>query len=294
MKHITLFLSVIVMIGGCASWPEEGQGGWAEHYSQHKSEDGKKHLGDTDHVFSDDINVVTNEFEHLVMKLDLLKAQGIRDCMPAQLLKAQVYENRIRRLISAQMWADAEHDLLIHYHGLNQLSGHFEMVQAMTKCAPKNDVVVVKEVPVKVRNQITDLLNSDNQFAFDDYQITPKYMGRIAQAADLIKQVSDVSILLVGHTDKVGNHDNNYELALKRAETVKHWLGVYGVQQQTITTLTQGSLQPYNNISNSDAERHSDRRVEAIILSLTEINNGKPVKAGSLVEWTKVIKATKE
>lgn len=294
MKHITLLIGLLVMIGGCASWPEEGYGGWAEHYSQHKGAVGKKHLGDGDHIFSDDINVVTNEFEHLVMKLELLKAQGIRDCMPAQLLKAQIYENRIRRLIAAQMWSDAEHDLLIHYHGLNQLTGHFDMVRTLTSCAPKEVPERLVEVPIKVRTQISDLLNSDNQFAFDDYQITPKYMGRIAQAADLIKQVSDISILLVGHTDKLGTDDNNYELALKRAETVKHWLGVYGVAQQKITTLTQGSLQPYSNTNNSDAERHSDRRVEAVILSITEINDGKPEVAGSLVEWTKVIKPKKE
>lgn len=294
MKHITLFFSVLVMIGGCASWPEEGQGGWAEHYSQHKAVKDKKYLGDGDHIFEDDVGIVTNEFEHLVLKLDLLKSQGIRDCMPAQLLKAQIYENRIRRLIAGSMWTDAEHDLLIHYHGLNQLSGHFDTVRAMTNCADKPQPEQLAKVPTQVRSQITELLNSDNQFAFDDYQITPKYMGRIAQAADLIKQLADISILLVGHTDKIGSRDNNYELALKRAETVKHWLGVYGVQQQKVTTLTQGSLQPYSNTDNSDAERHSDRRVEAIILSLTEINDGKPIKAGSLVEWTKVIKATKE
>jgi outer membrane protein OmpA-like peptidoglycan-associated protein len=282
------------MIGGCASWPEEGQGGWAEHYSQHKGTKGKRFLGDSEHIFEEDISIVTNEFEHLVMKLDLLKAQGIRDCMPAQLLKAQIYENRIRRLIAAKMWMDAEHDLLIHYHGLNQLSGHFDTVRVMTNCADKPTPEQFSQVPNKVRSQITELLNSDNQFAFDDYQITPKYMGRIAQAADLIKQLADISILLVGHTDKVGSRDNNYELALKRAETVKHWLGVYGVTPQKLTTLTQGSLQPYSNTVNSDAERHSDRRVEAIILSLKEINDGKPIKAGSLVEWTKVIKAKKE
>ena len=43
--------------------------------------------------------------------------------------------NRIRRLIAAHMWEDAEHDLLIHYHALNQLTNHFDTVQKLTQCA---------------------------------------------------------------------------------------------------------------------------------------------------------------
>ena len=111
--------------------------------------------------------------------------------MPAQLLKAQIYENRIRRLIAAQMWEDAEHDLLIHYHGLNQLSKHFETVNAMTQCAGPTENEQVMTASLK--EQITELLNSDNQFSFNDFQVTPKYISRLSQAADLIKQVDKIN-----------------------------------------------------------------------------------------------------
>ena len=108
MKHI-LFTIILLTLGGCASWPDEGQGGWAEKYQNYPLTDEQHEM-----IYDTQETVVLSEFQHHVLKLDLLKAQGIQQCMPAQLLKAQIYENRIRRLIAAQMWSDAEHDLLIH------------------------------------------------------------------------------------------------------------------------------------------------------------------------------------
>ncbi|CAH9062207.1 Peptidoglycan-associated lipoprotein [Pseudoalteromonas sp. CIP111854] len=290
MKYITYsFIAISSLLGGCASWPEEGQGGWAEVYGQHQPKLEQGNL-----IFNDNINVITNEFEHLALKLELLQTQGIKQCMPAQLLKAQVYENRIRRLISAKMWEDAEHDLIIHYHGLNQLSHHFDTLKNVTDCAP----VVVQDGPQKLDENYVDkiakLLNSDNQFAFDEYQVTPKYMGRLAQASDLIKHMDGLTILLIGHTDKMGDKINNFELALQRADTVKHWLNVYGVPSHIITTLTQGSMQPYSDEITSASSRHSDRRVEAIVMGADELPKDQSSKVMALRNWTKVLSKSQE
>ena len=281
----SIAIFIFMFLGGCATWPDEGQGGLAEKYQNYPLDDQQ-----LDETFNQPESIVRSEFEHLELKLELLKSQDINACMPAQLLKAQIYENRIRRLIAAQMWEDAEHDLLIHYHGLNQLANHFDTVRKLTNCAASID-----EQPalVNVKKQIAELLNSDNQFAFNVFEITPKYAVRVAQAADLIKQLESISILLIGHTDSVGSKNSNYELALKRAETVKHWLGVYGVPTYNITTLTQGSLKPFSESEQSEQKRHSDRRVEAIILDANaQSENSKQVK--SLMNWTKIIEKKKE
>lgn len=284
MKH-TLFIIILLTLGGCASWPDEGQGGWAEKYQNYPLTDEQNEL-----IYDTQETIVLSEFEHHVLKLDLLKAQGIQQCMPAQLLKAQIYENRIRRLIAAKMWSDAEHDLLVHYHGLNQLTKHFETVNALTKCG----AVTKAEEPISVslKEQITELLNSDNQFSLNDFQVTPKYLSRLAQAADLIKQVKNVELLLVGHADISGQQIINYELAFKRAETVKHWLGVYGVNPATMTTLTQGSLSPYSEQPDSSFKRHSDRRVNAIIIDKGDEKANEQHPA--LSSWTKILNGPKE
>ncbi|MBB1385923.1 OmpA family protein [Pseudoalteromonas sp. SG45-5] len=280
-----IFIIITLFLSGCASWPDEGQGGWAEKYQNYPLSDEQ-----SDNNFAQPQDVVRSEFEHLVLKLELLKSQDIKACMPAQLLKAQIYENRIRRLITANMWEDAEHDLLIHYHGLNQLTNHFDTVQKLTNCAVS---ATSKPTLFSVKKQVSDLLNSDNQFAFKEFEITPKYAVRLAQAADLTKQLNSISILLVGHTDSLGEMNSNYELALKRAETVKHWLVVYGVPMQSITTLTQGSLKPYSEQTQTNSARHSDRRVEAIVLDANN-KNLQDNKAKALVSWTKIIKSKQE
>lgn len=280
-----ILIVVLLMLSGCASWPEEGKGGWAEKYQNYPITEEQQ---DDNYIKPQEL--VASEFEHLVLKLELLQSQDIQACMPAQFLRAQIYENRIRRLIAAQMWEDAEHDLLIHYHALNQLTNHFDTVREATQCAT---VTTDKPALFSIKKQITDLLNSDNQFALNEFEITPKYTVRIAQAADLIKQLDSISILLVGHTDSVGSNENNYELALKRADTVKHWLSLYGVNEQGITTLTQGSLKPFSQGEVTETKRHSDRRVEAIVL---DANNEslKSDKVKALMNWTKVIERDKE
>ena len=280
-----IVIVIIMFLGGCASWPDDGQGGLAEKYQNYPLADEQY-----DENFTQPEDVVKSEFEHLVLKLELLKSQDIKACMPAQLLKAQIYENRIRRLIAGQMWEDAEHDLLIHYHGLNQLTNHFDTVRKVTDCASTTDE---QPASFSIKKQIAQLLNSDNQFAFNAFEITPKYAVRVAQAADLAKQLDSISILLVGHTDAVGDSGSNYELALKRADTVKHWLGVYGVPQQNITTLTQGSLQSYSDAAETESTRHSDRRVEAIILD-ANTQGLESNKAKALMNWTKIIQSKKE
>jgi outer membrane protein OmpA-like peptidoglycan-associated protein len=284
MKVYLLFL-ISVLLNGCASWPDEGQGGWAEKYQNYPLDDEQQ-----DDNFSQPEAVVISEFEHLVLKLELLKSQDIKSCMPAQLLRSQIYENRIRRLIAAQMWEDAEHDLLIHYHGLNQLTNHFHTVREATQCAALNDA---QPALFNIKKQLSELLNSDNQFAFNAFEITPKYATRISQAADLIKQMSSVSLLLIGHTDAEGEIHDNYELALKRAETVKHWLSVYGVPTQSITTLTQGSLKSFTEGEVTESTRHSDRRVEAIVLDANS-SNLQDKKTKALANWTKIIAQKKE
>jgi outer membrane protein OmpA-like peptidoglycan-associated protein len=187
-------------------------------------------------------------------------------------------------MLAAEMYSDAQADLRIFYHQLNLLQNHFERVLKLTGCAMANNDTS-KDDSLKIIKQIKSLLNSDNQFAFDSFEVTPKYMKRLTQAADLLKLVPEIELLLVGHTDKKGIDSDNYELAFKRAEKVKHWLSVYGVNPNTITTVTQGSLSPYSESNNNAVSRHSDRRVNAYILN-AESQIDAETQLKPLTSWT--------
>lgn len=279
MKQGILLLTM--MLAGCSTWPDEGKGGWAEKYNQATQEIEL----DWYHQQPEQLR---NEYDHVVLKLDLLKSRGIKACMPAKLYNAELMLNRIKRELTAYMYEDAESDLLVFYHQLNQLDNHFERLNRETQCGvAKQDHSSVEPVLKRVE----ELLNSDNQFAVDSFEITPKYMTRIAQAAELMKLTTQSQILLVGHTDKRGTEKTNFELAYKRAEQVKHWLALYGVKSEQLITIAQGSHSPYQKtLKQNKAVMHSNRRVNAYILAndmaqpYDGVSQVKP-----LTEWTEAL-----
>lgn len=268
---------ILALASGCSTWPEQGKGGWAEEYHPDNETNSET-------WYASAPMHIANEYEHIQMKLDWLKVRGINKCMPAQVYQAEMLSNRIKRMLAAEMYSDAQADLRIFYHQLNLLQNHFERVLKLTGCALANNEAKSDD-SLKLIQQIKSLLNSDNQFAFDSFEVTPKYMTRLTQAADLLKLVPQIELLLVGHTDKKGLDTDNYELAFKRAEKVKHWLTLYGVNPSKITTVTQGSLSPYSESDNNPDSRHSDRRVNAYILNAdSEID--AETQSKPLTSWT--------
>jgi outer membrane protein OmpA-like peptidoglycan-associated protein len=268
---------ILALASGCSTWPEQGKGGWAEEYHPDNETNSET-------WYASAPMHIANEYEHIQMKLDWLKVRGINKCMPAQVYQAEMLSNRIKRMLAAEMYSDAQADLRIFYHQLNLLQNHFERVLKLTGCALANNEAKSDD-SLKLIKQIKSLLNSDNQFAFDSFEVTPKYMTRLTQAVDLLKLVPQIELLLVGHTDKKGLDTDNYELAFKRAEKVKHWLTLYGVNPSKITTVTQGSLSPYSESDNNPDSRHSDRRVNAYILNAdSEID--AETQSKPLTSWT--------
>lgn len=284
MKKRILCIVLAALNTACTSWPEDGKGGWAESYHTTNAEIEDPWYGEYPHH-------IHSEFDHLAIKLDWLKTRGIKNCMPAQLYKAELMRNRIKRTIAAEMWSDAEADLRVFYHQLNQLDNHFENIIRQTQC------IVTDTTPDNgMLTRLQDLLNSDNQFAHDQDQVTPKYMTRLAQAAELLKLTPETQVLLVGHADANGGEIDNYELAYRRAEQVKHWLTMYGVKPQQLITITQGDKQPYaEQLPSTEVTRHSDRRVNAYVLAgklnsmQQDMSRVKP-----LTEWTDKLQGEQE
>ena len=77
----------------------------------------------------------------------------------------------------------------------------------------------------------------------------------------LMKNYSDLKLEIQGHTDNTGSRDYNLKLSEKRAETVKSFLVLYGIDSSRMTTKGYGPDQP---VSSNDTEegRAQNRRVE--------------------------------
>lgn len=86
------------------------------------------------------------------------------------------------------------------------------------------------------------------------------------------------SITVVGHTDSVGNDENNMILSQKRADAVRTYLTTHGVPEDRITAQGMGATQPIASNKTADG-RANNRRVE-IILNGSGNTQGTPMPGG--------------
>ena len=71
----------------------------------------------------------------------------------------------------------------------------------------------------------------------------------------------DVTVIISGHTDSVGNDESNRALSLRRAQAVKDWLVAKGISSSRIKVIGKGEAEP--RATNETAEgRAQNRRIE--------------------------------
>ena len=74
-----------------------------------------------------------------------------------------------------------------------------------------------------------------------------------------------MNIMIIGHTDNVGDGEALIELSVERADAVKKYLVAKGIEAGRIQTSGVGSENPlYDNLTESGREKN--RRVEIKIL----------------------------
>lgn len=77
---------------------------------------------------------------------------------------------------------------------------------------------------------------------------------------------SNVSIEIAGYTDNVGSADLNQTLSLARAESIKNWLAVRGIEETRLSTVGYGATN-FIADNNSEANRQLNRRVEVRLVN---------------------------
>ena len=117
-------------------------------------------------------------------------------------------------------------------------------------CPPKEEKVVVVEEKVVEEKPVVEKINlsADALFKFDKSTIDEMLPEGKATLDNLIKQITEGyvsvdSIVLVGHTDRLGSETYNYDLGLRRAQTVKSYLEQNGVTAP-ISASSAGETQP--------------------------------------------------
>lgn len=141
---------------------------------------------------------------------------------------------------------------------------------------PTETTVVQQVIQNPVQNKQFNL-SADALFKFNgssQQDLLPKGKQELKGLASTIQQgYTTVSkIHLVGHTDRLGSESYNYQLGLKRAETVRSYLIGAGVPAQVISYASAGKSQPMGNgcydVAKGNAQRaclQQDRRVSVEI-----------------------------
>ena len=116
-------------------------------------------------------------------------------------------------------------------------------------------------------NQNGSVILSDLLFKSGSSSLTESTFVSLENLAKYMKKHPERKIVLVGHTDNIGELDRNMALSKQRAQAVaKHLVKYYKISAKQISAEGTGFLSPIS--SNLTAEgRKTNRRVEAVLLS---------------------------
>lgn len=131
-----------------------------------------------------------------------------------------------------------------------------------------NDVKTITIITTEKKENITNVINKINEskvyknvnFNLGSKNIIDKY-GTLKQVVLDYKNGLINDILLVGHTDNIGNYKSNVALSVYRANSVRNKLVNLGIPKDIISITAFGEQNPIAT-NNTKQGRYLNRRVE--------------------------------
>jgi OOP family OmpA-OmpF porin len=96
------------------------------------------------------------------------------------------------------------------------------------------------------------------------YNLTSIEKQKVADIVKYTGQVKDAEVLVVGHSDNVGNRESNVVLGQKRAEFSKNYLAKQGVDAARITTESKGPDEPIGDNTTAEGKAKNRRTIITI------------------------------
>ncbi len=127
----------------------------------------------------------------------------------------------------------------------------------------KMEVVAADELKRKLRDDGRVALYAI-LFDSDKADLKPESLSSIAEISKLMKSDTKLQVLIVGHTDNVGNLEYNRALSERRAKAVvSHLSSHHGISSSRLTAVGVGMAAPLQSNS-SELGRAKNRRVEVV------------------------------
>ena len=117
-------------------------------------------------------------------------------------------------------------------------------------------------------------------FPFDSAELQAAGRDNLKRLADSLQENPGTEIMLVGHTDSVGQPGYNQQLSERRAGTAADYLSTQGVKRARLMTSGKGEAEPIAT-NEDDAGRRQNRRVEIAIYADKQWREEARREAGS-------------
>jgi outer membrane protein OmpA-like peptidoglycan-associated protein len=109
-------------------------------------------------------------------------------------------------------------------------------------------------------------------FAFNSDEIQSTAGENLKELAASLNRYPDSQLLIVGHTDNVGDDAYNQRLSERRANSAAAYLAAQGVTRSRISASGKGESEPVTT-NDTDAGRQQNRRVEVAIYASEAYRN---------------------
>ena len=133
-----------------------------------------------------------------------------------------------------------------------------------------DEEAITEEELEEARRKVAELREQEGvalrtvYFAFDDFSLNQESKAALAQNAAWLINNSGSEVIIEGHCDERGTEEYNLALGERRANSVKRYLIVLGVQESQLSTISFGEERPANPGDDEDAWA-KNRRAEFVL-----------------------------
>ncbi len=130
----------------------------------------------------------------------------------------------------------------------------------------------LQHVARSIREQAMAVLSEpiDNYSDIAESALTPEMKKRLDRKIAILKNEPSIVLLVSGHTCNVKSDAINHEIGIQRANEVKYYLVLHGIDPTRITTSSVGAQEPVTS-DNSENGRRKNRRVTFTAIYSTSI-----------------------
>jgi outer membrane protein OmpA-like peptidoglycan-associated protein len=106
--------------------------------------------------------------------------------------------------------------------------------------------------------------DSDILFSIDSASLSAGSKGSLDEIASVLNEYPKTAVVVQGYTDSTGTEEHNQDLSERRAQAVKNYLVIRGVDEVRMTSLGFGESSPIASNSN-ESGRRMNRRVDILV-----------------------------